>query len=103
MEFENLSKSEGTDFSQIDLRELRRSKGLNQTDFWKGVGVTQSGGSRYEDDRRVPKPVQELVRLKYIEGVDLDKVNRLDLEIAALLKKENQDLYKALKREVKKN
>ena len=29
-------------------RDIRRKLGLNQHDFWSKVGVTQSGGSRYE-------------------------------------------------------
>ena len=31
--------------------ELRKSAGMNQTEFWKKFGVTQSGGSRYESGR----------------------------------------------------
>ena len=29
-------------------REIRRKLGLNQQQFWSKIGVTQSGGSRYE-------------------------------------------------------
>ena len=41
-----------------DYRALRRKLDLNQTEFWSRLGVTQSGGSRYEaSSRKVPKPV----------------------------------------------
>ena len=40
-------------------------KVLNQTGFWSRVGVTQSGGSRYESGRNIPKPVQLLLTVTY--------------------------------------
>jgi predicted transcriptional regulator len=43
-------------------REIRRKLGLNQQEFWSRIGVTQSGGSRYESGRNMPKPVRELLR-----------------------------------------
>lgn len=45
--------------------KLRADLGMNQTEFWSRVGVTQSGGSRYESGRLPPKPVQMLVALAY--------------------------------------
>ena len=36
---------------------------MNQQEFWGRIGVTQSGGSRYESGRNMPKPVQELLRV----------------------------------------
>lgn len=45
--------------------ELRKSLGLNQTEFWTKIGVTQSGGSRYENDRAMPKPVLLLLEIIY--------------------------------------
>jgi hypothetical protein len=47
---------------------------LNQQEFWSAIGVTQSGGSRYENDRRIPKPVMELLRLRYQMGIKLDGI-----------------------------
>ena len=47
----------------IDVREIRRKLGLNQSQFWSKIGVTQSGGSRYESGRNIPRPVQALLRL----------------------------------------
>lgn len=50
---------------QNKLQRLRNSLELDQNEFWKRVGVTQSGGSRYENGRRIPKPVQILVAIAY--------------------------------------
>lgn len=47
------------------LVKLRETTKLNQTEFWTRIGVTQSGGSRYENGRAIPKPVQLLIRLAY--------------------------------------
>ena len=44
---------------------LRRRLGLNQYDFWVRLGVTQSGGSRYESGRRIPRPMLLLIELAY--------------------------------------
>ncbi|KLT73929.1 XRE family transcriptional regulator [Neisseria arctica] len=89
-------------FEQIEnIREIRTKLGLNQMDFWSRIGVTQSGGSRYESGRNMPKPVRELLRLVHIEKIDLAKVNRIDMTIAALLKERHPDLYSALKKEAK--
>jgi DNA-binding transcriptional regulator YiaG len=45
--------------------ELRKSLKLNQTEFWTTLGTTQSGGSRYENGRAMPKPVLMLLEVKY--------------------------------------
>ncbi|MBK6617502.1 MAG: transcriptional regulator [Nitrosomonas sp.] len=79
-------------------REIRVKLGLNQQEFWSKVGVTQSGGSRYESGREMPRAVRELVRLVHIDGIDLTKVKRDDLAIAAMLKAQYPDLYKSLKK-----
>lgn len=49
----------------LQLIELRKRRGLNQSEFWSKISVTQSGGSRYESGRAMPKPVQALVQLAY--------------------------------------
>lgn len=58
----------------FDPRAMRRRLDLNQQEFWSAVGVTQSGGSRYEQDRRIPKPVMELLRLRYLLGIRLEDI-----------------------------
>ncbi len=86
---------------KIDVREVRRKLGLNQSQFWSRIGVTQSGGSRYESGRNIPRPVQALLRLVHIEQVDIEKVRRDDMEMADYLKKSNPELYKTLKKEAR--
>lgn len=44
---------------------IRKALRLNQIQFWGQIGVTQSGGSRYEAGRRLPKPVQLLLEITY--------------------------------------
>ena len=82
-------------------REIRRKLGLNQQEFWSRIGVTQSGGSRYESGRNMPKPVRELLRLVHVEQVDLSKVKSEDFEIIDYLKDTHPDLYKSLKKAVR--
>lgn len=48
-----------------DVQEHRKKLGLNQSEFWSTISVTQSGGSRYESGRNIPKPVQLLLHLTY--------------------------------------
>lgn len=82
-------------------REIRRHLGLNQSDFWSRVGVTQSCGSRYESGRDMPKPVRELVRLVHVEQVDLAKINHEDLEVIGYLKETHPDLFKSMRKAMK--
>lgn len=44
---------------------LRRSLKLNQIEFWARVGITQSGGSRYESGRTMPQQVAWALHLSY--------------------------------------
>ena len=48
-----------------NYRELRRKMNISQSEFWSRIGVTQSGGSRYETTRKVPKPTQTVIDLAY--------------------------------------
>jgi transcriptional regulator with XRE-family HTH domain len=82
----------------LNPREIRRRLGLNQEQFWTQIGVTQSGGSRYESGREMPKPVRELLRLVHVEQVDLSQVRRVDFEIINYLKESHPDLYRNLRR-----
>lgn len=85
-------------FSRIkNPRDIRKKLGLNQMDFWSEIGVTQSGGSRYESGRSMSKPVRELLRLVYLEHVPLATANGTDLRIAALLREQKPDLYEQLR------
>lgn len=61
---------------------LRKGMGLNQAVFWGRIGVTQSGGSRYETGRRMPKTVRMLIEIAYCDD---------GLEIAAALRFNNAE------------
>src|SRR3954453_20546462 len=85
----------------LNPREIRRRLGLNQEQFWTQIGVTQSGGSRYESGRDMPKPVRELLRLVHVEQIDLSQVKRIDFEVISYLKESHPDLYRNLRRAVR--
>ena len=84
-------------FSKIaNPRAIREKLNMNQTEFWAALGITQSGGSRYESGRSMPRPVRELLRLVYLEHVNLAQVNGDDAQAGAALREEDPARYKAL-------
>lgn len=58
----------------LSAGHLRRSLGLSQFEFWSRVGVTQSGGSRYEAGRNMPKQVAWLLHLAYSSAEQADEL-----------------------------
>lgn len=48
-----------------DYRKIRASLGMNQSEFWNRIGITQSGGSRYEGGRKLPAPAQTCFDIAY--------------------------------------
>lgn len=66
-----MARKQKLDFSTI--ADDRKKEGLNQKDFWTRYGVTQSGGSRYESGRNIPKPLAILLWL-HRSGKVTDKV-----------------------------
>jgi len=72
-----MTRKKKLDFSNIAA--VRTKENLNQTEFWTRYGVTQSGGSRYESGRRIPKPLAILLAL-HRSGKVTDK------DLAAALK-----------------
>lgn len=85
----------------INARELRRKLGMNQQQFWSKLGVTQSGGSRYESGRNMPRPVQQLLRLVHVEHIDIQKIKREDYEVVEYLRSAKASLFKELKKDAK--
>lgn len=83
---------------KIDAREIRRKMGINQQQFWSKLGVTQSGGSRYESGRSMPRPVQQLLRLVHVENIDISKVKREDYEVIEYLKAHEPENFRSLKK-----
>jgi transcriptional regulator with XRE-family HTH domain len=83
---------------KIDAREIRRKLGMNQQQFWSTLGVTQSGGSRYESGRNMPRPVRELLRLVHVEQIDIRTIKHEDWEVIEYLKSHEPELLKSLKK-----
>ncbi len=79
-------------------RGIRHKLRMNQAEFWSRIGVTQSGGSRYESGRAMPKPVRELLRLVHIEGVELSRAKGEHLQVAIYVKQSDPGLYRSLKK-----
>jgi DNA-binding transcriptional regulator YiaG len=75
---QNVRKAKSAKLNLNDIVAYRRVLGENQSVFWQRFGVTQSGGSRYESGRSMPKPVRMLISL-YAAG----KINDEDLRVAA--------------------
>ena len=86
---------------KVDVREIRRKLGMNQSQFWSKIGVTQSGGSRYESGRNMPRPVRELLRLVHVEQIDIQRIKREDMDVIDYLKSEDPELFKTLKKSAK--
>ena len=60
--------------TSAEIKAFRHKHGMNQSAFWGRVGVTQSGGSRYESERNIPRPVQLLLHIAYAPA---DRADRL--------------------------
>ena len=80
-------------------RGIRRRLGMNQQEFWGRIGVTHSGGSRYESGRNMPKPVQELLRVVHVDQIDLKKLSKSDVAVISYLKAAEPALYRRLRTE----
>lgn len=77
-------------------KAIRKQLGMNQYEFWSKIGVTQSGGSRYESGRNMPKPVQELLRVVHIEGIDLSKIRKDEIRTLDYLKNNHPNLFEKI-------
>ncbi len=66
-----------TKFDLGGLAAYRKSLGVNQSAFWSPLGVTQSGGSRYETGRAMPMPTAVLLTLR-----ETGKITDADIEAA---------------------
>lgn len=87
----------------INLFALRCNTGMNQLNFWKQVGVTQSAGSRYERGCFVPEPVLMLIDLVYVRGIRLENLEAINVTIGAILREEYNQFYKELGKNLKIN
>ena len=67
------------------IKALRQKTGLNQKDFWGKIGVSQGGGSRYENGRAIPKPVSMLIDLCFGKKPLKDLANLRAVPVAELV------------------
>ena len=70
--------------------------GLTQADFWMPVGVSQSGGSRYESGRKLPASTSTLLHLVHIEGLDINQLDGNDVRVGRRLRETDPEAYAAL-------
>lgn len=61
-----------TDITGAAAKALREQAGLTQRAFWEPMGITQSGGCRYEAGHPVPRPIRILVFANYVAGLRID-------------------------------
>jgi DNA-binding transcriptional regulator YiaG len=74
-------------------KELRVKLGLTQGGFWAPVGVSQSGGSRYETGRKLPASISTLLHLVHIEGIDLSALKGQHALVGRYLSEQDPETY----------
>lgn len=88
---------------QLTPKELRLQLGLTQADFWSPVGISQSGGSRYESGRKLPAATSALLHLVHIEGLDINQLKGDDFRVGRHLRETNPASYAAIVAKVVSN
>lgn len=81
---------------KMNLKKLRNDMGLNQSQFWAAVNVTQSGGSRYESGRKMPQAIARLVELVHIRKIQIDELDAEAVGVIHKIKSNHPDLYSDL-------
>lgn len=64
------------DLDQAAVRHLRKQLGMTQQAFWEPLGITQSGGCKYETGHPMPNPIRTLVFVTYVAGLRTDAFTR---------------------------
>ena len=77
-------------------KALRLELGLTQADFWSPVGVSQSGGSRYESGRKLPAAISALLHLVHIQGVLINDLVGDDSRVGKQLRETDPAHYASL-------
>ncbi|MDC7692618.1 helix-turn-helix domain-containing protein [Vogesella indigofera] len=81
---------------QLDSRTIRKESGLTQEDFWGIIGITQAGGSRYEQEQRVSPSTQLLIELVHIKGIEPALACGADMAVGRHLRLEQPHEYERL-------
>ena len=61
----------------LDPLKIRLAHEESQSVFWKRLGCTQSGGSRYENGRALPGPLRLLLRALHIGVLSKEQLESL--------------------------
>lgn len=78
------------DISGDIAKQLRANAKLTQKQFWYSLGLTQSGGSRYERLQAIPRPVRILIFAMYVAGIQIDATSEQGAaQLIALAKKQS--------------
>src|SRR5574343_1022465 len=77
-------------------KALRIKLGLTQSEFWGPVGVSQSGGSRYESGRKLPVSISTLLHLVHIEQIDMSDLNGDQVLVGNYLKLHEPETFATL-------
>ncbi len=92
-----------SDFNAQNVRALRESLGMSQSQFWGAVCVSTARGSAYEIERnKIPAPVKRLLWLHYFMGIDTSATGaqpkaRAKSKTRKLLEAAKADIDQALK------
>ena len=84
-------------------KELRLRLKLTQSNFWAPVGVSQSGGSRYESGRKLPASTSALLHLVHIQGVDIQQQCGNDYRVGKYLRENDPEVFATLLKSIKQN
>ena len=68
------------DINGAAAKALREEAGLTQKAFWNSMGLTQSGGSKYEQNNRIPRPIRILIYTMYVAGIKVDATSKSGTE-----------------------
>lgn len=80
----------------VSPKVLRLQLGLTQSDFWSPVGVSQSGGSRYESGRKLPASISALLHLVHIERLQINQLHGDDSRVGRRLRETDPVAYAML-------
>lgn len=87
-----------------EIRAKRKDLGMTVESFWDKLGISKSGGSRYENlGREIPEPVRRLFQVTYLHSKDhnpLEKFGEDGRKVLDLL--ENKEFADALLKQLLK-
>lgn len=93
-----------------DVKQIRKRVRLGQEKFWNRIGLSQSGGCRYENNvRRIPTNVELLIALAY--GTNEEAVSLLMVlrgadfnarQVLAALKQVSKEHRRKAKKKIEK-